>query len=66
MCGRKVEIVYDSCRAYVSLNVLELFELSGIIVYALPAATSGKTQSLGKFVSSLFKNRDVQLHESIC
>eukprot|EP00171_Calliarthron_tuberculosum_P002656 IDg2656t1 len=42
--GRKVLLTYDAYRSHMTLAVLELFDANGIIAYALPAHTSGKTQ----------------------
>jgi len=53
--GRKLLLTYDAYRAHLSLRVLELFLANGIIVYALPAHTSGKLQPLDVVVFSAFK-----------
>jgi len=42
--GRKVLLTYDGYRSHLSLRVLEMFQKNNIIVYSLPAHTSGKTQ----------------------
>lgn len=42
--GRKVLLTYDAYRAYMALRVLELFKANNIVVYAIPAHTSEKTQ----------------------
>ena len=55
--GRKVLLIYDGYRAHLSLAILELFERNNIIVYVLPAHTSGKTQPLDVVLFSVFKNR---------
>ena len=44
--GRKILLTYDSYRSHMSLKVLEHFKTSNVLVYALPAHTSGKTQPL--------------------
>ena len=38
--------ILDGYRAHISIDVLELFDNSNVIVYALPSHTSGKTQPL--------------------
>ena len=53
--NRKVLLIYDGYRSHLSLQVLELFHLNDIIVYALPAHTSGKTQPLDTVLFSVFK-----------
>ena len=55
--GRKVLLIYDGYQEYLSLSILELFERNNIIVYALPALTSGKTQRFDVVLFSVFKNR---------
>jgi len=54
--GRKVLLTYDAYRAHLSLEVLELFSANNIIVYAVPAHTSGKSQPLDVVLFSSFKN----------
>ena len=44
--GRKVLLTYDAHRSHMSLRVLEHFKENNVIVYALPAHTSGVTQPL--------------------
>ena len=53
--NRKVLLIYDAYRAHISLEVLELFLSNNIIVYALPAHSSGKTQPLDTVLFSVFK-----------
>ena len=53
--GPKVLLIYDGYRAQMSLEVLQLFKQNGIIVYALPAHTSGKTQPLDLICFAIFK-----------
>eukprot|EP00171_Calliarthron_tuberculosum_P006015 IDg6015t1 len=60
--GCKVLLIYDAYRSHMSLNVLNLFRQNGIVVYALQAHTSGKTQPLDVVVFSAFKNA---LNESL-
>ena len=54
--NRKVLLIYDGYRAHLSLDILELFYHNNIIVYALPAHTSGKLQPLDTVLFSVFKN----------
>lgn len=54
--GRKVLLIYDAYRSHLSLQVLQLFRDNGVIAYALPAHTSGKTQPLDVICFSVFKN----------
>lgn len=60
--GRKVLLTYDGYRSHMTLPVLELFRDNGIVVYALPAHTSGKTQPLH---ASLFGSFEMKLNETI-
>eukprot|EP00171_Calliarthron_tuberculosum_P005712 IDg5712t1 len=53
--GRKVLLTYDAYRAHMSLPVLELFDRKGIVVYALPAHTSGKTQPCDVVLFAAFR-----------
>lgn len=53
--NRKVLLVYDGYRSHLSLPVLKLFKQNGIVIYALPAHSSGKTQPLDTVVFSSFK-----------
>ncbi len=54
--SRKILLIYDAYRAHISLEVLELFFLSNnIIVYALSAHSSGKTQPLDTVLFSVSK-----------
>ena len=39
--NRKLILPYDAYRSHITLDVLELFNKNNIIVYALPAHTSG-------------------------
>ena len=43
---RKLLLIYDGYRSHMSLSVLQLFAENNIVVYALPAHTSGKIQPL--------------------
>lgn len=43
--GHKILLVYVAYRAHTTLRFLKLFQENGIIAYALPAHTSGKTQA---------------------
>lgn len=54
--GRKLLLIYDGYRSHMSLQVLQLLHQNGIIVYALPAHTSGKTQPLDVCLFSPFKD----------
>lgn len=60
--NRKLLLTYDAYRSHITLDVLELFHENNIIVYALPAHTSGKTQPLDVVMFSPFKKA---LNESI-
>eukprot|EP00171_Calliarthron_tuberculosum_P001354 IDg1354t1 len=60
--GRKVLLTYDGYRSHMSLAVLELFQSNGIVIYALPAHTSGKTQPCDAVLFSTYK---AQLNESL-
>ena len=44
--GRKVFLMYDGYRSHMGIRVLEILKAGGIIAYALPTHTSGKTQPL--------------------
>eukprot|EP00171_Calliarthron_tuberculosum_P002273 IDg2273t1 len=54
--GRKVLLIFDAYRSHMSLQVIQLFHDNGVVVYALPAHTSGKTQPLDVVTFSVFKN----------
>lgn len=54
--GRKVLLIFDAYRSHMSLDVLQLFNDNGVVVYALPAHTSGKTQPLDVVAFAVFKN----------
>lgn len=53
--GRKVLLTCDGYRSHLSLQVLELFAENNIIVYSLPAHTSGKTQPCDKNLFRMYK-----------
>ena len=53
--GRQVLFILDGYRGHMMYPVLRLFDASGIIVYALPAHTSGSTQALDASVFGSFK-----------
>ena len=53
--GRKVLLIYDGYRSHMSLQVLQLFALSNIVVYTLPAHSSGKLQPLDVVAFESFK-----------
>ena len=55
--GRKLLFIYDGYRSHMSLTVLHLFADNNIVVYALSAHTSGKTQPLDVVASSVFKKK---------
>ena len=55
--GRKVLLIYDGYRTHLSSAILELFDRNNIIVYVLPAHTSGKTKPLDVVLFSVFKKR---------
>ena len=52
---RKVLLIYDGNRANLSLEVLEIFANNNIVVYALPAHTSGKHSRCIQFCSRFSK-----------
>ena len=54
--GRRLLLTYDGYRSHMSLAVLELYAANGIIVYALPSHTSGKTQPMDVLVFGLYKS----------
>ena len=51
----KVLLIYDGYRAHLSLHVLERLLNGNVVVYALPAHTSGKTQPLDVVQFAAFK-----------
>ena len=53
--NRDFLLVYDGYKSHLSLLVLKLFNQNGIVVYSLPAHTSGQTRPLDNFVFSSFK-----------
>ena len=53
--GRKVLLVYDRYLSHLSIQVLKLFKHNSVVVYALPAHTSGKLQPLDTVVFAAFK-----------
>lgn len=53
--GRKVLLILDGYRCHMAYPILKLLETHGIIVYALPAHTSGSTQPLDVSVFGPFK-----------
>jgi len=53
--GRPILLIYDAYRSHMSLAVLELLLQNNIVVYALPAHTSGKTQPLDVVLFGIFK-----------
>ena len=55
LLGRKVLLIYDAYRSHISLEVLEVFLRNGIVVYALPAHSSGKTQPVDVVLFAAFK-----------
>ena len=63
-CRREFLLTYDAYRAHVSFRVLELFEASDIVIYALPAHDSGMTQppdapALGIFKKEIYGKMDL-------
>lgn len=53
--GRKVLLVLDAYRAHMTMRVLEYLDKNNVVVYALPAHTSGKTQPLDVVLFGSFK-----------
>lgn len=51
----KVLLIYGGYRAHLSLDVLEVLLKGNVVVYALPALTSGKTQPLDVVQFAAFK-----------
>lgn len=55
VADRKLLLTYDAYRFHLSAPVLQLLRVSNVIVYALPAHSSGKFQPLDATVFSAFK-----------
>lgn len=53
--GRHVLLTFDACRSHMTLKALQHFRDNRVIVYALPAHTSGKTQPCDVVVFGVFK-----------
>lgn len=53
--GRHVLLTYDACRSHMTLGALEHLKQNNVVVYALPAHSSGKTEPLGTGVFGTFK-----------
>ena len=53
--GHKTLLIFDGCRSHMSLKVINYLHHNNVIVYALPAHTSGKTQPLDVVLFSPFK-----------
>ena len=53
--GRRVLLIYDGYRSHMSLQVLQLFALSNIVLYTLPAHSSSKLQPLDVVAFGSFK-----------
>lgn len=53
--GRHVLLTFDACRSHMTLQTLEHFRQHNVIVYALPANTSGKTQPCDAVVFGVYK-----------
>lgn len=60
--GRNLLLSYDGYRSHIALRVLDLFRDNEVVLYALPAHTSGKTQPLD---ASLFGTFKVNFNETI-
>ena len=60
--GGHVLLIYDSYAAHMSMRVLEIFRRDRIVVYAIPAHTSGKKQPLDVVVFDVYKQ---ELDDSI-
>ena len=58
----KVVMVYDACRAHLSLECLSILRDGGVEVYAIHPHTSGATQPLDLAVYSAFKK---QINENL-
>ena len=54
MNGQHVISIYDACRSHMTLRTLQHLVDSSVVVYALPAHTSGKTQTLDTVAFGLF------------
>ena len=52
---RWVLFIYDGYKSHLDIRAFEALKEAGVIAYALPAHTSGSTQSLGVAVFSPFK-----------
>lgn len=59
--GRKVLLVYNGYRGHMTLRIVQLFESSNIIAYALPAYTFGKTQACDFLLFGEFKRESKEL-----
>lgn len=44
--GRHMLLIHDTYRSHISLQVLEISQRNRVIIYALPARTSGKPNPL--------------------
>ena len=53
--GCKVLLVYDGYRSHMSFKALDILRRGNVVVYALPAHTSGTTQLLDVAISSPWK-----------
>ena len=64
--GRKVLLIYDGYRSHLLLDVLDIFAKHRVIVYALPAHTSGKTQPCDTVLFGSFKHHlDAALRDCV-
>eukprot|EP00171_Calliarthron_tuberculosum_P022368 IDg22368t1 len=55
--GRKVLLVLDAYPAHMTMRVLEFFEKNNVVIYALPAHTSGNTQPCDVVLFGAFKRK---------
>lgn len=53
--GRPVLLTYDAYRSHLSVRALLHFRKNNVIIYSLPAKTSGKTQSVDVTLYGSFK-----------
>lgn len=53
--GRNILLTYNAYTENISLRLIDMFNKNGIIAYALPAHSSGKTEPLNFVLFIAFK-----------
>ena len=53
--GQNLLLMYDACRAHMTLRIVEHFFEYNVVVYALPANTFSKTQPCDAVVFGVYK-----------